>query len=80
MTIFLIPLALLAGLVFIPPAYALASMTPWDLFQNLCPYFSPGSPQCIHQQQPVTPYCNTNPNDPTCQQLQQGQNGPPPDG
>jgi hypothetical protein len=72
MTIFLIPLALLAGL-FIPPAYGFTSMTPWQLFQNLCPYFSPGSPQCIHQQQPVTPFCNTNPNYSTCQQLQQQQ-------
>ena len=88
MKILLIGLALLAGLVHVPVAYAIPSMSPWQLFQHLCAYVSPGSPQCIQQpqqaittppplsvqQQPTTPFCTTNPNDPACpQQLQQQQ-------
>jgi hypothetical protein len=84
----LIALALLAGLVYLPVVFAMASMSPWQLFQHLCAYVSPGSPQCIQQpqqaittppplsvqQQPTTPFCTTNPNDPACpQQLQQQQ-------
>jgi hypothetical protein len=95
MKILLIPLALLAGLVYISPAYAIPSMTPWQLFQYLCAYVSPGSPQCVQlpqqaiiqppsplvQQQTTTALRSTNPNYPVSQQLQQEQQmGPPPDG
>ena len=95
MKMLLIGLAvLLAGLVLLYVPVAYASMSPWQLFQHLCPYVSPGSPQCVQQpqqantplppstgqQQTTTPYCTTNPNDPACQQqLQQQQVGPPPD-
>jgi hypothetical protein len=76
MKMLLIGLALLAGLVHFHVAYAIPSMSPWQLFQHLCLYVSPGSPQCIQQpQQALTtpPYCTTNPSDPACQQLQQQQ-------
>jgi hypothetical protein len=82
-----VALAAVAGLVPVPVAYAIPGMSPWQLFQHLCLYVSPGSPQCIQQphqaitapppssvqQQPTTPYCTTNPSDPACQQLQQQQ-------
>jgi len=75
----LIALALLAGLVYLPVVFAMASMSPWQLFQHLCAT----PPPLSVQQQPTTPFCTTNPNDPAClQQLQQQQQqaGPPPDG
>ena len=80
----LIALALLGGLVYLPVVFVMASMSPWQLFQHLCAYVSPGSPQCIQQPQqaittpptlsdssnsrPTTLYCTTNPNDPACLQ------------
>jgi hypothetical protein len=34
---------------------AASAMTPWQLFQSLCPYFSSQSPECalLQQQQPL---------------------------
>jgi hypothetical protein len=93
MNLLLIALPLLLGglvLFYVPVAYA--SVSPWQLFQHLCAYISPGSPQCLHQPQPgitplpqqsiqqqptATPYCTTNPNDPACQQQLQPQQQQP---
>jgi hypothetical protein len=45
MTMLLMALVLLAGLAYLPVVFA--SMSTWQLFQHLCAYVSPGSPQCI---------------------------------
>jgi len=37
-------------LIFLIPILMLMSLTPWQLFQQMCPLVSPNSPQCLRQQ------------------------------
>jgi hypothetical protein len=59
---------ILLMLIIIQPAFV-AGPTPWQIFQRLCPYVSPSSPQCQLYQQP--PFIPTQPYSPQLQFQQQ---------
>ena len=61
---------ILLMLTIIQPAFATAP-TPWQLFQRLCPYVSPSSPQCQQlYQQLQQPFIQSQPFYPQSQQQQ----------
>jgi PKD domain len=63
---------ILLMLTIIQPAFA-TGPTPWQLFQRLCPYVSPSSPQCqqLYQQLQQQPFIQSQPFYPQSQQQQQ---------